>query len=445
MPRELLAGIDAGTTSVKVALLTPEGEQIALGRAPTTWERTTYGEETDAAALTRTARVALADALAQSPDCRIIGIGIASMAEAGVLVDEAGRVLAPVIAWHDHRDEHELQELIAELGGETYSATTGLPLWTQWSVTKHKWLTRHVPAVAAATKRFSVAEWLAYDLGAGHASEPSLASRTGMLDLRTATWWEPALHWAGAEASLFGPLVPAGTGIGAARGQGALAALDGAVVTVAGHDHQVAAIGMGAHRPGDEFDSAGTAEAILRTSTPDIATDAVRTLTAAGVTVGHHAAPGRWCLLGATQGGLILGKVMAALGVDRDGLPQLDQAAAAADDVPTAVTLGPGSGDVTIDPDAAPGEIWRAATRGITAQAAALSDRLTAASGPRRDLVVAGGWTHSAAVRDAKAVAFGPYRLSAVSEAGCRGAALLAGLAAGIYADLESAPSPETA
>lgn len=443
MPRGLLAGIDAGTTSVKVLLMTPEGEQVALGRAPTVWTRTEFGEETSAGEITAAAGTALADALRQAPDAEVLAIGVASMAESGILVDAADRPLAPVIAWHDTRDRAELEQLVTELGGEAFSRRTGLPLWTQWSLTKHRWMRAHLPESAAAVRRYNVAEWIVRGLGGEPVTEYSLASRTGWLDLHTGTPWTAALDWSGAPATLLGDLVAAGTPVGRADATGVAdaAGVAGAILTVAGHDHQAAAVGVGAHREGDEFDSAGTAEAILRTSRPGLPEETVAALATAGITVGRHVAPGRWCLLGATQGGLILGKVQAALGIDRAGLPRLDDAAASAADVTGAVTMGPGAGDVAIDRAASPGEVWRAATRAVTAQAAALSERLTAASGPRAALVVAGGWTHSRAVMAAKEAAFGTFRRASVPEAGCRGAALLAGVAAGIYPDLDSAPA----
>ena len=437
----VFAGVDAGTTSVKALLMTPEGDELVVGRAPTQWRATSTGAETAPGHLTQAARAALADALHQLPQARVAAIGVASMAESGVLTDGHDNPLADVIAWHDTRDGAELASLIADLGGEEFSRRTGLPLWTQWAVTKHRWLRTHRPETTAATRRYNIGEWIVRDLGGDPVSEASLSSRTGWLDLTTGRAYAEAMAWSGAPASLLGEIVEAGHPAGRARTDGPLAALDGAVLTVAGHDHQVAAVGLGAHRPGDEFDSAGTAEAILRTSAPGLSPSSVLALTQAGVTVGRHAAPGRWCLLGATQGGLVLGKVLTALGVDRAGLAALDDAAASAADRPDAFRLGPGAADVSIDPQAAPGEVWRAATLAVTAQAAHLSAQLSAASGPRADLVVAGGWTNSAAVRAAKATLFGPHRLATMPEAGCRGAALLAGIAAGSYRDLEHAPA----
>ncbi|MGA8979784.1 MAG: FGGY family carbohydrate kinase, partial [Pedococcus sp.] len=140
MGRDLLAGLDVGTTSVKALLLTVDGTEVALGRVTTPWRTTASGAETTAESILEAARTALARALAQVPDDRVTALGVASMAEAGVLVGADDSPLVPVIAWHDHRDEAELQDLVAHVGAETFSFRTGLPVWTQWSLTKHRWL-----------------------------------------------------------------------------------------------------------------------------------------------------------------------------------------------------------------------------------------------------------------------------------------------------------------
>jgi sugar (pentulose or hexulose) kinase len=447
MQPELLAGLDVGTTSVKALLVTPDGSEVALGRAPTTWSATAFGAETTAESIVDAARVALADALDRAPGHRVVAVGVASMAESGVLVGPDDEPLAPVIAWHDHRDEDQLQDLVAEIGGARFSVRTGLPLWTQWSLTKHRWLVDHVPAARTAVRRYNVAEWVARRLGADPVTELSLASRTGWLDLSTGQPWNETMTWSGASETLLRDVVPAGTPIGTARTDGGLERLDGATLTVAGHDHQAAVVGVGSSGAGDEFDSCGTAEAIVRTIAPGLEPSAITTLTRVGVTVGWHAIRDRWCLLGATQGGLILGRVQAALGVDADGLADLDTAALTAADDPSVLEISD-TADVTVAAGADPGAVWRAATWTVAEQARALEESLDSAAGPRRELVVAGGWTNSAAVMAAKADVFGPLRRASTTEAGARGAALLAGLAHGTYGSYDDIPNgarPDTA
>jgi sugar (pentulose or hexulose) kinase len=439
MPRELLAGLDVGTTSVKALLLSTEGEEVAIGRAPTRWARAEHGVETSAESIVDAAQNALRDALTEVPGDRVIALGVASMAEAGVLVDVHDVPLAPVIAWHDQRDEQQLDDLVAQLGADAFSSRTGLPLWTQWSLTKHRWIVDHLPLARAAARRYNIAEWVAHQFGAEPATELSLASRTGWLDVATGRPWSESMAWSGASESLLSDLVTAGTALGVASTSGDLAALKGATLTVAGHDHQAAVVGVGIGGPGDELDSCGTAEAFVRTIAPQLAPDAILTLTRSGVTVGWHAIRDRWCLLGATQGGLILGRVQAALGVDRDGLPALDAAALAATDRPEVLTVSD-DGDVEMAPGAEPGQVWRAATQAVTRQANALGAVIDRAAGPRRDLVVAGGWTNSAALMAAKTEMFGPLRAANTREPGARGAAFLAGLAHGTYSSYDEMP-----
>lgn len=439
MTRELLAGLDVGTTSVKALLLTADGDEVAVGRVPTRWDSTSHGVETSEKWIVDAARDALLKALRQAPGDRVIALGIASMAEAGVLVNRNDAALTPVIAWHDHRDEQQLDDLVAEIGGDTFSSRTGLPLWTQWSLTKHRWMRDNMPAAQQAVRRYNIAEWVARQFGANPVTELSLASRTGWLDLASRRPWSESMAWSGAPESLLNELVTAGTPIGRATGHDGLTQIAGATLTLAGHDHQAAVVGVGIGDSGDELDSCGTAEAFVRTIDPRLEPDSILDLTRSGVTVGWHAIRERWSLLGATQGGLILGRVQAALNIDREGLPALDAAALAAPDRPEVLTIS-NDADVEIDPNAEPGEVWRAATRAVTLQAEALGAVLDRASGQRRDLVVAGGWTNSTALMAAKVETFGALRTANTREPGARGAAFLAGMAHGTYASYDEMP-----
>ena len=67
---------------------------------------------------------------------------------------------------------------------------------------------------------------------------------------------------------------------------------------------------------------------------------------------------------------------------------------------------------------------------------------MTRASGAHQDLVVTGGWAHSTGVLTLKRRALGELRIPHVGEAGARGAALLAGSAAGVYATPADHPRP---
>jgi len=439
---ELLGGVDVGTTSVKAVLITAEGTEVAHGRAPTRWTTTAYGTESDPQAIVDTARRALAEALAAVPGARVSSLGLASMAESGVLVGSGDSPVAPVIAWHDSRDTAQLAALESELGGSRFSVRTGLPLWTQWSLTKHRWLVDNAPGVRAATRRYNIAEWVVRNLGGAPATELSLASRTGWLDLAGGAPWEEALDWSGAARYLLGDLVQAGTPLGTVPATDPLPQLRGATLTVAGHDHQAAVVGAGVFGARDELDSCGTAEAIVRTIPAGLPDAALIALTGAGITVGWHVVKDHWCVLGATQGGLVLQKVMAQLGIDRGGLADLDRLAGASVPGASSIALGAEAEDIRISGSQRPGDVWHAATSAVTRQARAISDSISRATGPRGDLVVAGGWSNSAALMRAKAAAFGPLWRTGAREAGARGAALLGGLAHGTYTTYDDLPRP---
>lgn len=430
MAAELFIGLDVGTTAAKAVAFTGAGEAVSTGQATTPWTLTPTGAEVAAPELLDSAKAALSQCLSGCPAGRVAAVGITGIAESGVLVDGSGAPVAPVIAWHDTRDDTELAELRAAFPGDEFSATTGLPLRQQWSITKHLWLQRHSPQSRSAVRRFNVGEWLVRALGGEEATEQSLASRTGWFDLRGRRWWPEALEWAQARESLMPPVVTAGTALGTVHADAGLDRLTGAVLTVAGHDHQVAAIGAGAAGQGDQLDSCGTAEAIVRTVAPDLAVPQIVELATRGITVGWHASAEHWCLLGGTQGGLALQRILHMLGHSRDDLDR----AALEEAAPTVRVQAPAFGRVTISDigDAVtPGQVWHAALETVTEQVAELHDAMTAASGPHRAFVVTGGWATSPALMAVKRRRFGDVTPARVEQAGALGAAMLAAKAVG--------------
>jgi sugar (pentulose or hexulose) kinase len=441
---ELLVGIDVGTTSCKAAVVRAgDGVEAAHGAVPTPWTVVPSGAELAPARLFDAALAATAKALTVAPDGPVLGVGVTSMAETGVLLDRHGRPVAPAIAWHDARGQAEAARLAADLGRERFSARTGLPVRPLFSIAKYAWLRANRPEVAGAVRWLGVAEWVLHGLGGQQVAELSLASRTGLLDLQRRAWWEEARAWAGAPPGLLAELVQAGSPAGRADGAH-LPRLAGATLTVAGHDHLSASVGAGATRPGYLFDSCGTAEALIRAVPPPVAPEDVRRLVAGNVTVGWHVLPGQHALLGASRAGLGLRRFLDLLGVDEEGRGELDRAAAA---------VPPGSGGLAvrdvfgetavlkgIGANPAPALVWRAALEAVAERAAELRRHIESVAGPSRRLVLAGGWARSPAARSVKRAVLGAFDWPPVTEAGARGAALLAGIAAGRFAGIGDLP-----
>jgi sugar (pentulose or hexulose) kinase len=439
----LLVGLDVGTTTSKAVVFTVEGRPVGEGKGVTPWVTTPYGAEMDAVELLASAREALRQALAEAPAGPVLAVGVTSMGESGVLLNSHGVPLAPIIAWHDTRDGAEVSDLTATLGADRFAGHTGLPLRGQWSLTKHRWLLAHHPRTKEAVRRLNIAEWVVRGLGGEESAEQSLASRTGWLELSTRRWWSEALEWSGAPESLMPELVTAGTPLGRISAEVGIPRLTDAVLTVAGHDHQAASVGADASGPGDELDSCGTAEALVRTVPAGlVGTAAVAALANGGITTGWHVLADRWCLLGGTQGGLALQRVLALLGQTSAGLGELDRAALARDVHPLTVS-GVDADELRISGitnGVGPADLWRAALEAVTAQAEQIHSAMSAVVGSHRALVVTGGWSRSQALLEVKRRVLGPLRNPAVTEAGARGAALLAGIAGGVYAGREQFP-----
>jgi sugar (pentulose or hexulose) kinase len=429
----LLLGLDVGTTAIKAAVIDARGRELSHGRAPTPWRELRTGAEIDPDAFVACALRAAAAALEGAPDGELAGIGIASMAETGVLIDRAGRPVVPSIAWHDERGREQARRLAADLGERTFNERTGLPASELCTLTKYRWMRDNLPEAARGVRWLNVGEWIARALGGDEAAELSLASRTGFYDLHARAPWDAALAWADAPAGMMPDAVPAGTPLGRANGD-VLARLRGAVLTVGGHDHLAAAVGAGAAGEGDVLDSSGTAEAFVRATAP-LTPDRVASAVASGISVGWHAVDGRHALLGAVWSGSALSRVLALLGVAPEEREALEAAAIVA--APDGLTVSGLDGEhLTISGigrQVSPASAYRAALEAVGAAGADVLDRMAAVAGPLERLVVTGGWAAGEAGRAVKQAWLGPFEHSAAISTGARGAALAAGRAAGMW------------
>jgi sugar (pentulose or hexulose) kinase len=436
--RSLLLGLDVGTTAIKAAAFDEQGIEIAQGRVPTPWRRVPTGAELDPDDLLAAAVAAVGAVLAAGAGRHVAGIGVASMAETGVLLDGAGRPVVPSIAWHDTRGDDEAQELAAALGEGAFAARVGLPPSSVCTLAKYRWMRRHWEASERGVRWLNVAEWIVLGLGGEPAAELSLASRTGFYDLHARRPWADTLDWAGAPPGLMPEAVPAGTPMGTVG-----AALDGArdaVLTVGGHDHLAAAVGAGAAEEGDVLDSCGTAEAFVQATAP-LPPEAVARAVADGISVGWHAVEGRQAILGAVSSGAAYEHVLALLGVAPAEREELEIAALEieqrGDRASRLSVTGIEENRLVlsgIDRDASPAAAYHAALDAGGAAGAALLARMAAVAGPAQRITVTGGWAAGEAARAVKRRYLGELHHSPATFTGARGAAMAAGNAAGVSA-----------
>ena len=444
---DVVIGIDIGTTSAKAVVRstsqygTPHVEQHYVQQA-TPWHTGSCGQtEVDPYRLLDMAidligRAVRAAESAWGP-VRVRSLGVTGLAESGVLLDAAGRPSAPVIAWFDHRGGHELERLGREAPefAAVFERTTGLPWSSQASIAKLLWLRASGYLASPASTWLSVPEWIVFALGGDPVREPSLASRTGLIDQGTGEVWPDALAAAGLSDRILPGERRAGARAGYLAHDGVISCAAGAVLTVAGHDHPVAAIGVGAVEADELFNSSGTADVLARSIPGTLEETQRQCVVSAGWSIGRHVLPDTSLLLAGVSGGLLLRRVLAALGAESgQARTALDQASLSVGDLPAGLSV---TGDgrtqdnvvIRLQDGASPASVWTAAVRYTAAQTRLLLDDIEKVVGPHGRAVAAGGWTQMASVRAAKAAVIDAMSFSPVVQPGVTGAALLAAFA----------------
>ncbi len=288
-----LIGVDIGTTYIKAALVAPGSGVLHVARRPTETHAVrgggAYHKPGELLGAVDSAIAECVSAAAKAHLARPSGIGIASMAESGVPVDRRNLPVGDILAWHDPRPERQAAWLERQIGGPALFARTGLRPEPKYSLPKLLWIREQRAADFTRLRRWAgVAELAALTMTGRLATNASLACRTLAFDVSARAWDAGLLALASLEPENMPEVLPLGQPVGgltdsAARRLGLPA---GTAVAIAGHDHLAAALGAGVLTPGDVLDSMGSAEAALLVTSKPALTDEVRR---GGFSTGCHA------------------------------------------------------------------------------------------------------------------------------------------------------------
>jgi sugar (pentulose or hexulose) kinase len=431
--QEILIGVDIGTTRIKAVATDLNLKVLTDYAEPTPWIHIKNFSEIDMVLLAQTV-ITVASKAADLAGGKVIAIGFTGFSETGVLMDSAGRPLAPGLAWHDPRGITE--PILKELGDFEFRARAGAQLNEIVTISKVLWSNENYPESKKAKHFLSAPEWVAYCLGAEPVNELSLVSRTGFFDVEARKPWEEAIALVGGGKDFLARLVVAGEAIGVVSDE-APENLRGALITIAGHDHFTAAYYCGAINEGSLFDSMGTAEALLRTFKAPLKREAIAELAEANVGLSCSVIADHYTLLGALPTGLTLERACALVGMtSRDQKIALGNAALAIDPTASAMRVVNnyhGLSITNLDDAVSPAALFRATVEHLvddSAQMIALIEKFT---GRADNVVIAGGWIKNPVIAFAKEQQFGNYRVSDAQEAGATGAAEFAGIAAGKF------------
>jgi glycerol kinase len=267
-----ILSIDAGTTGVRGFVVDERGRILGSGYRDFTQHYPHPGwVEHDAEEIwqaTLDASRAALDA-ADTTAGGVTAVGITNQRETTVLWDRSSmRPVHRAVVWQDRRTSGHCDRLKEQGHGPRIRRTTGLVVDAYFSGTKAAWLLDEVEGVRAAAERGELAfgtidSWLIARMTGGreHVTEPSNASRTMLYDIRRGSWSEEMADLLRVPTALLPEVRDSSGELGRVDPE-AFLGLEAPITGVAG-DQQAALFGQGCWEPGMSKNTYGTGSFLL--------------------------------------------------------------------------------------------------------------------------------------------------------------------------------------
>jgi gluconokinase len=441
-PESLVLAMDIGSSSTRSALFDEKGRPL-----PGTGANRQYAVRYTADGGAELSPVLLcwasAECLRKTLEARrssrslrkipIAGLGASAFWHSLLGLDRKGRPMTPVYTWADSRCTDDAIRLREEFDERKIHARTGCMLRASFWPAKLRWLRRTQERLFKRVDRWvSPAEWIFEELFGAPGCSHSMASATGLYDLRTKRWDLALCASCGIDVDQLGDLTATAT-----ANRIAFSELRSARIFTAIGDGAAGNLGCGAKVAGRVAINIGTSAAVRMMETTQDQTkgstpfglfrytvDLDRTVF--GGAVSNAGNLRRWCLnqLRVSKAGSQTEKM-------------LSRAAAASDEItvlpfwvneraPTWPENLRGAIIGLSQASSAP-ELLRATTCAVFYRLGMILDLIESAAGPVEDIIVSGGIVHSAAALRLLADAIGrDIRISSEPEASLRGAAVYA-------------------
>jgi xylulokinase len=280
---EIVVGLDVGTSAVKAVALGLDGRVIASHEAayPLAVPKPGWAEQ-DPEDWWRAAEEALAAVTAAGDP---LGIGLSGQMHGLVALDRADRVIRPAILWNDQRTAVECEEIAERVGERKLIALTGNRALTGFTAPKLMWMRTHEPEAYGRIARVMLPkDYVRLRLCGEHATDTADASGTLWLDVAGRAWSSELLEALEVERDWLPGLRECPQPSGTTR--------DGVVVAAGAGDQAAGALGVGVLRPGPLSVVLGTSGVVLG------ALDSFRADAEGRVHAFCHAAPDAWQAMG---------------------------------------------------------------------------------------------------------------------------------------------------
>jgi xylulokinase len=257
--RGYLLGIDVGSTTVRCILFDLDGRPVSEAyREPQVHYPQTNWAEVDPEDWWACTAAGIGEALSQArvPGDEVAGVGLCGLKHAVVPVDVHGNPLARAMLWMDQRCRPQAQWMSGEHGELVARATGGKgAVSTTPSAPKLRWIAEHEPALLERTHKFLLAkDFVRFRLTASLATDPTDAGGTLLYDRRAGDWSPEMLALVGVPLEKMPPIHESTALAGAVVDEAARATglAPGTPVVVGGGDVYCTLVGADALNPPED-------------------------------------------------------------------------------------------------------------------------------------------------------------------------------------------------
>ncbi|WP_163536051.1 gluconokinase [Gracilibacillus sp. YIM 98692] len=262
---EVVIGLDLGTTSAKAVAFDLKGNVIEESEQliETLYPKESYVEQ-DPNAIVHSTQQVLTDIFSKTKENQVLSIGISCAMHSLICVDEEGKALSNMLIWSDGRSSELVKQLDPSLKKEIYTKT-GTPIHPMSPLLKLLWMKEQdYEPYHKANYFMSMKEYLLYQWFEKRVIDYSMASATGLMNVKSLDWEEQALELAGVNRSQLSQIVGPTEVMEGLKPELAdqLGWPDGTPLVIGAADGQLANLGDGAIKPGEVAVTVGTSGAI---------------------------------------------------------------------------------------------------------------------------------------------------------------------------------------